>query len=171
MGKAVRANFTTEDEFREILRVYITPAEPISNPALLRGREAKLKEIDRQFNNKGAHIFIHGDRGVGKTSLALSAAVVKHPASSEPPYICCDHQASFFDLIRDLANQLLKKSPLIASGTPQHEFSVGVPKVAEYIYKSADGSLSFSDRIRTVNEAVGIVSAAVVKRGRAGRHY
>ena len=73
------------DEFKAVLRENIRPAQPIDDPQLLKGRDAKLREIERAFNSRGMHIFIHGDRGVGKTSLALTAATLKHPASSEPP--------------------------------------------------------------------------------------
>jgi MoxR-like ATPase len=63
-----------EDEFKRILDENIRPAQPIENPDLLKGRGAKLKDIDRALSSAGMHVFIHGERGVGKTSLALTAA-------------------------------------------------------------------------------------------------
>src|SRR4051794_10617154 len=65
-----------EVEFRDILRTHLTSAKAISDPQYLRGRQAKLTQIDRAFNSPGKHVFIYGDRGVGKTSLALTAAVL-----------------------------------------------------------------------------------------------
>ena len=61
-----------EEDFRRILRENLTPAKAVSNPAHLRGRASKLLQIDRAFNSPGKHVFVFGDRGVGKTSLAQS---------------------------------------------------------------------------------------------------
>ncbi len=79
----------TDDRMREVLAAHLTPSLHITTPERLFGREKKLTEIERAFNSPGRHIFIHGDRGVGKTSLALTAANLRQAGSEEPIYILC----------------------------------------------------------------------------------
>jgi hypothetical protein len=43
----------TESQFRDVLRRHFTPARPISSTEYLRGRETKLRQIDRAFNSDG----------------------------------------------------------------------------------------------------------------------
>ena len=99
-----------EDDFRSILRTNLTSARAISDPRHLRGRQAKLDQIDRAFNSSGKHVFVYGDRGVGKTSLALSAAVLHQPVSrgpAEPILVSCDQSVTSFQLVRDIAKSCI----------------------------------------------------------------
>jgi uncharacterized protein len=102
-----------QDDFRKIIRTYLTPARPISDPAYLRGRDRALRQIDRAFNSPGKHVFIFGDRGVGKTSLAQSAAVLHQSADNSPIIIACENAANFFDLARDIAKRCLPTKALL----------------------------------------------------------
>jgi len=95
----------TEESFKAILRENLTPASAISNPLHLKGREKRLREIDRAFNSPGRHVFIFGDRGVGKTSLAQSAAVLHQSSDNHPIIIACDQGAGFFKLAQDIARR------------------------------------------------------------------
>src|ERR1700683_2373735 len=56
--------------FEQTLTRTLSPTTPIRAPSQLRGREKLLEDIRRSLVQPGRHIFIHGDRGVGKTSLA-----------------------------------------------------------------------------------------------------
>ncbi len=78
-----------EDAFKAILKEHLTPARAINSPQHLRGREKTLTQIDRAFNSPGKHIFIYGDRGVGKTSLAQTAASIHQSADAEPILVAC----------------------------------------------------------------------------------
>ena len=102
-----------QDQFQELLRTYLTPARPISDPTYLRGRDIALRQIGRAFNSPGKHIFIFGDRGVGKTSLAQSAAVLQQSADNSPIVVACENAAGFFDLARDIAKRCLPTRELI----------------------------------------------------------
>jgi uncharacterized protein len=64
----------SEDEFRAIIAANLTPSEEIRTPERLFGRDKNLTAINRALNSAGRQIFIYGDRGVGKTSLAVTAA-------------------------------------------------------------------------------------------------
>ena len=54
----------------EILNAHLTPSKEIAEPSRLMGRDHHLLRIARAFNSEGRNIFIFGDRGIGKTSLA-----------------------------------------------------------------------------------------------------
>lgn len=94
----------TDDRMREVLAAHLTPSLHITTPERLFGREKKLTEIERAFNSPGRHIFIHGDRGVGKTSLALTAANLRQAGSEEPIYILCSTRSDFGDVILAIGN-------------------------------------------------------------------
>lgn len=58
-----------EYEFVSILKQNIRPAQPIDVPELPIHRD-----IRRTLRSPGMHVFVHGERGIGKTSIALTAA-------------------------------------------------------------------------------------------------
>jgi uncharacterized protein len=60
--------------FEKALKQTLSPTTPIRSAEFLRGRDKKLEDIRRAVIQPGRHIFIYGDRGVGKTSLAQTAA-------------------------------------------------------------------------------------------------
>lgn len=47
-----------------------TPSTPVEILDIFAGRKNQIEKINRAFNEKGAHIMLYGERGVGKTSLA-----------------------------------------------------------------------------------------------------
>jgi hypothetical protein len=96
----------SEDKFRQTLADFLTPARAISSPQHLKGREKKLTQIDRAFNSPGKHVFIYGDRGVGKTSLAQTAAFIRQSADAEPIRVACGG-ADFFRTVKDAVSQAL----------------------------------------------------------------
>lgn len=98
-----------QHEFATILGRELSASRPITDPQHLLGRHKKLREVDRAFSAAGRHVFIFGDRGVGKTSLALSAAVLHHPSSSEPISVSCDSRSTFRSLIGDVVEEYLSQ--------------------------------------------------------------
>jgi len=94
----------SEDRMREVLAAHLTPSLHITTPERLFGREKRLTEIARAFNSPGRHIFIHGDRGVGKTSLALTAANIQQEGLEEPIYILCSTKSDFGDIVLAIGN-------------------------------------------------------------------
>jgi len=53
----------------EVGRVF-TPAAPINETALFSGRRDQVRRVIDGINQRGQHVIIFGERGVGKTSLA-----------------------------------------------------------------------------------------------------
>lgn len=107
--------------FEAELRRTLSPSSPIRTPEFLRGRERSLEQIRRAFVQPGRQVFIYGDRGVGKTSLALTAAHEHQPVGQEPLVLSC--RGSFFEIARDLLNRMAQRSVLLSKETRSREFS------------------------------------------------
>src|SRR5215467_15747429 len=89
-----------EPQFRKVLYSRLSPSRPITSIELLKGLCKKLQQIREAFASPGRHVFIYGDRGVGKTSLAQTAASLHNSADASPISLSCG--ASFFQIIQDL---------------------------------------------------------------------
>lgn len=140
----------TAEQFGAILRDNLTPAKPISNPQHLRGRQAKLVQIDRAFNSPGMHIFIYGDRGVGKTSLAQSAAVLHQSADAHPIIVACDQQVTFFKLVQDIVNQCVPANELGKKN--QEKFKLGIPGLSYEVSKAIEQCAA--PEPKSINDAI-----------------
>ncbi len=137
------------EEFKQILRENLTPAQAISNPQQLRGRESMLRKIDRAFNSPGMHVFIYGDRGVGKTSLAQSAAVLHQSSDADPILVACDPQVSFFKLVQDMVNHCV---PVQQVGKKREKLSINVPGISYELADAIEGRQV--PEPRSINDAI-----------------
>jgi uncharacterized protein len=95
------------ETFEQMLPQMLTPTTPIRSPEFLRGRHKILEDIRRAFLQPGRHVFVHGDRGVGKTSLAQTAAIEHQSADSAPIFMGCDKASTFYRVVHNLAQRLL----------------------------------------------------------------
>ncbi|MEX2649327.1 MAG: AAA family ATPase [Alphaproteobacteria bacterium] len=95
----------TEEIFIQLLKAHLSPSSPIRTAELLRGRDVQLREIGRSIVSPGRQIFIYGDRGVGKTSLAQTAAFQQQHSSRNPIFLTCSHDTTVFSLARDLTSR------------------------------------------------------------------
>lgn len=89
-----------EVELREILNAHLTPSKEIVTPERLLGREKYLRQIERAFNSEGRSVFIYGDRGVGKTSVAVTAAALNNFADEGCIYVPCGAGSTFGEIIQ-----------------------------------------------------------------------
>jgi uncharacterized protein len=64
----------SDGEFVSLLEAHLRPSRPIDTTELLFGREAAMERMQEAFNSSGRQVFIYGDRGVGKTSVAATHA-------------------------------------------------------------------------------------------------
>lgn len=141
-----------ENRVSELLADTFTPARPISRREVLFGRDSTLQKISRALRSPGKHIFIYGDRGVGKTSLATTTAYETQPSSQDLVLVACNEPASFFDIIQDAAQQLLPNASMTRSSETK--------KTAGFNFKGAHASISETVKsgvipeLNTVNDAV-----------------
>lgn len=147
-----------EESFKQTVRTYLTPARAISDPQYLRGRDAKLAQIDRASNSSGRHAFIFGDRGVGRTSLALSASVIHQrvdEGSAEPILISCDKGSTTFSLIQDIAKGILPPRDQIEKKKQTRGFKVSVAGLGwDTSQQVESGSVP---AVTSVNDAVNLL--------------
>jgi Cdc6-like AAA superfamily ATPase len=100
------AGFSRE-AFEATLQKTLSPTSPIRSPEHLKGREKKLEDIRRALVQPGRSVFIHGDRGVGKTSLAQTAAFEHQSASKSPVLIGCDASSTFGRVAQQITTRML----------------------------------------------------------------
>lgn len=146
------------DTFRDKLKGVFTPAQPIAKPEHLHGRDPKLRLIDRALHSPGKHIFVYGDRGVGKTSLARTAASIHAGGEEGFVFVACDQKTTFFDIIQAVYRKL---HGLYATGkwkVTGAELNIGVAKL-----KAAE-ALGLP-ALKTINDAVEILQSIAPKEG------
>lgn len=97
-------------EFGKKLAQLVFPARPIHSIEHLFGREKELSRIEEALFASGRHVFIYGDRGVGKSSLAATAANQYQSSDSEYIDVSCSPDAKFSDVIANIAYQSISAS-------------------------------------------------------------
>lgn len=97
-------------EFGERLNTLLSPARPIQSIEYLQGRAKELDKIEKSLFARGRHIFIYGDRGVGKSSLAAAAA--NQCQSTDSPYIdvSCGPDSTLKSIVANIAYQAMNSS-------------------------------------------------------------
>jgi Cdc6-like AAA superfamily ATPase len=82
-----------------------TPSYPIELKELFSGRTPQLRSVFDFLNQKGKHIIIYGDRGVGKTSFAN---VIKVFCESDKPVakVSCSTEDTFESLFHNVFSKL-----------------------------------------------------------------
>ena len=104
-------------QFTTILREYVRPSEPIDSFEHLVGRSKHRDGIEEAIYSGGKHIFIYGDRGAGKTSLAQTIAFEHNPSSHVPVLVACGRNTAFSSIVKEIATQLSGRSRLVATET------------------------------------------------------
>jgi uncharacterized protein len=97
-------------EFEEVMRTYVRPSDAIDSIEHLVGRTKQLESVEEAITSPGKHIFILGDRGAGKTSLAHTIAHQHQPSTSIPVFTACGAKTSFASIVHDIAVQLFGRS-------------------------------------------------------------
>lgn len=109
----------TKDEFGTKLATVVNAASPIRSIQHLKGREQQLEEIERALYAIGRHVFIYGDRGVGKSSLAATAAYQYQSSDGEPIFVSGSPDETFNSVIANIAMQAVGRSKI--ESRKQHE--------------------------------------------------
>jgi hypothetical protein len=137
-------------KFETTLRETLSPSEPIRSAELLRGRQQNLEEVRQAFVQNGRQVFIYGDRGVGKTSLAQTAAYEHASASDAPIFLSC--RATFFSIVNDLISRLAGRSPFLVKESKSTKGKAG-PSFFGGEYGSSSDFGRFND-LQSLNEII-----------------
>lgn len=148
----------SELDFVDILKQYLTPSSPINRVQALQGRKDQIDQIIRAFHSPGRHVFIHGDRGVGKSSLALAVGNYLSGEDRRPIQLACNSE-SFFSIMKSLAAQLLSVAPVSGSGVTKG--SLGFKGYG--FSASVEAQLKARDipNLQSLNEAIAVIRYCV----------
>lgn len=151
------------EKFGAILREHVRPSDPIDTFEHLVGRTRQREIIEEALTLPGRHIFIYGDRGAGKTSLALTAAYEHNPSSTSPPYVACGSTTTFKSILHDVITQLVGRSRLVGHESSSELKAVALGASASVQSKEIERALETGD----LNSVAGLLIEA--SKGREGR--
>jgi len=155
-----------KQEFEEIMRTYVRPSDPIDSYEHLVGRAKQRDSIEEAINSPGKHIFIYGDRGAGKTSLAQTIAHEHNPSASAPVLVACGQKTTFSSIVQDIAGQLVGRSRYV---TTEKSRSMGVNlTVGTFGSANANMTSKVTERVLDaidLNAATALLQEAAVHRG------
>lgn len=120
-------NFDDREDFAKVLHANLSPTSPIESQEHLYGREKQVRQIEQALYAPGRSIFIYGDRGVGKTSLAQTVAYSHQSASNQPVLLACSPDATFSGLMNDVIAAL--RGPQKGQRTTTTALKASIPKV------------------------------------------
>src|ERR1700689_5091041 len=87
--------FDEREQFGKVLHENLRPTRPIESQEYLYGRAKQVQQVEQALYAPGRSIFIYGDRGVGKTSLAHTVAYLQQAADRDPVFIACGPSSTF----------------------------------------------------------------------------
>jgi hypothetical protein len=106
-----------EHQFGDLMKTVLSPSRAIQTPEWLKGRDKQLADIRRALHMEGRQIFIYGYRGVGKTSLAQTAALQHQSVDAHPITLGCTENGTFFQTIHDLFGKAFPSDPSVTKRT------------------------------------------------------
>jgi hypothetical protein len=110
-------SFEDRHLFASRLNELVSPSQPIQSIEHLHGRAHELEQIDKALYAPGRHVFIYGDRGVGKSSLAAAAARQYQSADASYLDIGCSPDATLSSVVANTAFQAMAQSRLRSTKT------------------------------------------------------
>lgn len=110
-----------KEAFATKLHAMLSPAEPVRTPERLLHREKQLRTIERALYAPGRHVFVYGDRGVGKSSLAATAANQYQSAESAYLDVSCSPDATFRSVIASIASRAVADEESFLRATTRKE--------------------------------------------------
>lgn len=151
----------SKDEFGTKLSEVVFPSRPIRSVQHLMGRSHDLDVIDRALYQPGRHIFIYGDRGVGKSSLAATAAYQYQSADADPIFVSGSVDDTFKTIVANIANQALGRSR--TENIKRHE-NVGLEwRGLKWGGGSEISSLDIATQIQSIGDAVELLKQVASK--------
>jgi uncharacterized protein len=141
--------------FGSEMALLLSPARPIQSIEFLQGRAKELERIHRALFAPGRHIFIYGDRGIGKSSLAAAAAAQVQSADSPYIDVSCSTDSTFRSVVANIGTQAaqlsrIHKRKTTVSGGLELRFLRA--SVAQEVTEN-----DLHDGIRTVGDAVEVL--------------
>ena len=145
----------SKHEFGKALSQVVSPSHPVESIENLFGREEELDRIEKALFAEGRHIFIFGERGVGKSSLAAAAA--RQWQSSDNSYIdvSCSPDSTVSSIIAAIAGHALAKGRL-SKKELSRRFTIGA-KWLQYTIEQTQNETPIIPEVASVSDAVEIL--------------
>lgn len=145
-------NALNQSEFEDRLRNFLSPSTVIVTPERLYGRERHLREIRQALIMPGRQAFIYGFRGVGKSSLAATAAYQAQSSDKKPLFIACESSTSVACIVQDVAQRALSQDPTERQRQVQRGMSLRLPGIGGQVAETlTHGSIP---EIDSINDAI-----------------
>lgn len=154
----------TRDEFGRKLNSVVSAARPINSIQFLKGRDDKLEEIDRALYAVGRHIFVYGHRGVGKSSLAATAAYQYQSSDAEPILVSGSPDETFNSIIANIAAQALNRAKTEAIRT-QTSLSMEF-RGLKWSTGQEVSTIDLANQIKTVGDATELLKQVAAKHSK-----
>lgn len=156
----------TQQEFGHALSKVLSPSQPLQSEEFLRGRADQLHGIEKALYAPGRHVLIHGLRGVGKSSLAQTAAF-KISRGHDPIIVSCDPSSTFHSIIKDIFDEAIGKDPRISEEklTSESAFGVSWSWISGLLKRTASTTEREMPEPLSINDAVRALQFLVDKLG------
>jgi hypothetical protein len=106
--KEFKLDGASHDTKFKAINNHLSPERPIRSIEFLRGRTDALDDVVRELSHFHGIPFLYGYRGVGKTSLARTAAQQVTPSDRDHAYVACAPGGRLLHVLREVGQELLK---------------------------------------------------------------
>jgi uncharacterized protein len=151
----------TEDDFGVKLGKILSASTPIHSIEHLKGRDKELDTIKKSLYAPGRHIFIFGDRGVGKSSLGQTAAIQYQSSDASPIFVSGSPNDTFNTVIANIVSQAINRSRT-ESVKITESLSVELHGI-KYSEGHEKSGIDIASAIRSVGDAVELLTQVAAK--------
>lgn len=141
--------------FGKKLNEVVSPARPVISIENLIGRAEELDRIEKALFAQGRNVFIYGERGVGKSSLAATAANQWQSSDAEYIDISCSPDSTVKSIVASIASQAVNEKWTTTSKTTE-QATIGL-KWLSYSIKSEVSPTDFSEKIGGLSDAIEVL--------------
>lgn len=143
----------------ETIRLNLQPERPIRTPEFLRGRTEEFDATVRELQHFDGIPFVFGHRGVGKTSLARTAAQIATKSDREHVYVACAPGSKMLELFREVGEGMLALAIRFGAKTAAKEkFEVQL-SLNPYIRASIENEIPELGEFKDANAAIRTLKA------------
>jgi uncharacterized protein len=154
------------EDFGARSNAVLSPSRAIKSPEFLQGRDEQLTDVRQALAMQGRHVFIQGFRGVGKTSLAYTAANLIQSSERPPIYVQCSPETTLSSLVHDIIKQAMPSDPTQVKAVVEKNASGGL-SVAKFSLSAGMRSTIEQGKLpKPVNDAVELLRFALERHSK-----